>query len=333
MKPHFHCLSAYKPTGTNSFRLAAGMFLGIYGTNLQNPDHDSLECFEAPVGYSFIQPDQSGAEALIVAHLTKPGRYRELFSVGIKPHTFVALHIFAESKQDTWPMGIGKNASYWKALSPSELAADPDWKALDKAIKSSDKEYKIGKMVCHAASYKMRERTFQLQALKQSQGTLVLSFQECKVFLGFFASLFPEIIEWQDEVEFTVRSQRKLRNLFDYPREFNRLFNDSYIREAISWIPQSTVGCITHKAIHKFNLTKPRHIQPAVNNKHDSYLPMAPDADVPEIAALSRSCMAIDLVGRDGAQFTMRSEVQVGKNWGKFHPEKNPNGMKEYKMA
>ncbi len=100
--------------------------------------------------------------------------------------------------QNEWPLA-GKSPSYWKSLSPTQLKQDPDWKPLDKAIKSSDKEYKIGKMVCHASSYRMRERTFQLQTLKQSHGTLTLSLQECKTFLGFFASLFPEIIEWQDE--------------------------------------------------------------------------------------------------------------------------------------
>jgi hypothetical protein len=45
--------------------------------------------------------------------------------------------------------------------------------------------------------------------------------------------------------------------------------------------------------------------------------------------------LGVTLVGRDGATFTMKSEVQIGRNWGKFdkkHPEKNPGGMKDFKL-
>ena len=325
--PHIHCLTSLKVAGTGSFRLASGQFLGDYGANLQNPDKEALDIYIAPPGLSFVQCDQSGAEALIVAYLTRPGKYRELFNVGIKPHTFIALHIFCESMQLIWPLA-GKSPSYWKSLSPSELRKDPDWKPLDKAIKSSDKEYKIGKMVCHASSYRMRERTFQLQTLKQSHGTLTLSLQECKVFLGFFATLFPEIIEWQDEIEFNIRAKRELRNLFGYPRRFERTITDSYIREGISWIPQSTVGCITHAAINRYNRERPSNTLPAINNKHDSFLALVLDNDISTTAKLMQDCLAISLTGRDGINFTMKSEAQAGKNWGKYSKE-NPNGMRD----
>lgn len=326
--PNIHCLTSLKVAGTGSFRLASGQFLGTYGANLQNPDKEALDIYIAPSGHSFVQCDQSGAEALVVAHLTRPGKYRELFNVGIKPHTFIALHIFCEQMQHTWPLA-GKSPSYWKSLSPSDLKKDPDWKALDKAIKSSDKEYKIGKMVCHASSYRMRERTFQLQALKQSHGTLTLSLQECKTFLGFFASLFPEIIEWQDEVEFAIRANGELRNLFGYPRRFKRQITDSYIREGISWIPQSTVGCITHIAVNKYNNSRMIGSRPAINNKHDSFLTLVPTEHALPVAKHMQDCLAITLTGRDGVNFTMKSEAQVGVNWGKYDPVHNPGGMKE----
>ena len=328
MSLHFHCLTGMKPAGTNSFRLASGQLFGRYGANLQNPDKEALDIYIAPPGHSFVQPDQSGAEALVVAHLTRPGKYRELFKVGIKPHTFVALHIFIAQYAAKWPLD-GQSPQFWKSLSPAELKAQPGWKALDKAIKNSGIPYKVGKMTCHASSYRMRERTFQLQALKQSHGTMVLTLDECRLFLKFFAELFPEIIEWQDEIEFTVRSTRLLRNLFGFPRRFERPITDGYIREAISWVPQSTVGCITHRAIRKFNTIRPAHIRPAVNNKHDSFLTIVPDGEIVATAPLLTSCMAADLTGRDGVNFTMRSEVQAGKNWGGYDEHDNPLGMRE----
>jgi hypothetical protein len=328
MTTHFHCLTSFKPAGTNSFRLASGQFLGRYGANLQNPDKEALDIYVAPRGESFVQCDQSGAEALVVAHLARPGNYRRLFQVGIKPHTFVAMHIFIEQYATAWPLD-GKPPAFWKSLTPDELKAQPGWKALDKAIKNSGDPYKVGKMVCHASSYRMRERTFQLQALKQSHGTMVLTLDQCKIFLQFFATLFPEIIEWQDEIEFTIRRRRELVNLQGFPRRFERPLSDSYIREGISWVPQSTVGVITHKAIHRYNREKPSHHRPALNNKHDSFLVAVPDTDVRETAALMQHCLAQRLVGRDGVEFTMKSEAQAGKNWGGYDEKENPLGMRE----
>lgn len=310
-----YALSSYKPAGTNSFRLSSGQFLGRYGANLQNPDKEALDIYVAPEGCSFVQPDQSGAEALVVAHLAPPGNYRTLFNVGIKPHTFVAMHIFIEQNQSIWPLD-GQTPAFWKALTPEELAAQPGWKALDKAIKDSGKPYKIGKMICHASSYRMGPRTFQLQALKQSGGELVLSFHDCEVFLNFFKKLFPEIVQWQDEIEITVKRDRKLINLFGYPRRFERMFTDSYIRECISWIPQSTVGCITHRAVRKYNSNIPDDATPAVNNKHDSFLAIAKDERAEDVAKFMSSCMAAKLVGRDGIEFVMKSEFKIGKTWG-----------------
>lgn len=327
MIKHFHCLTALKPSGTNSFRYASAQLLGEFGANLQNSDKESLSGFEAWEGHSFVQCDQAGAEALVVAHLARPGNYRTLFNVGIKPHTFVAMHIFIEAHKHDWPLA-GKTPEHWKSLPPEALAKEPGWKALDKAIKNSGKPYKIGKMICHASSYRMRERTFQLQTLKQSQGTLVLSFDECKHFLSFFALLFPEIIDWQNEIELTVIRNRTLRNLFGYPRRFERPITDSYIRECISWIPQSTVGCITHLAANRFNRLRNPAVRPAINNKHDSFLTMPPDQYIAETGKLMQECLAARLVGRDGVEFVMKSDFQVGKNWGGHDPAENPLGMK-----
>jgi hypothetical protein len=41
-----------------------------------------------------------------------------------------------------------------------------------------------------------------------------------------------------------------------------------------------------------------------------------------------QECLAISLTGRDGINFTMKSEAQAGKNWGKFSKD-NPQGMRD----
>jgi len=177
-------------------------------------------------------------------------------------------------------------------------------------------------------------RTFQLSLLKDSGGTMVLSKQDAERFLLTFDRLFPEIEEWQLEVVARARACGELRNLFNYPRHCGRIFTAGYERELISWIPQSTVGYITHKGVLKLStLVKDKRLKwNLINNKHDSLLLEVPDEDVNDVCAESTKAMAVDLVGRDGVRFTMKSEVQTGKVWSKYHPTYNPDGMKTYKF-
>lgn len=92
-----------------------------------------------------------------------------------------------------------------------------------------------------------------------------------------------------------------------------------YIREAISWIPQSTIGCITHEAI----ITTQNHIEAnrldwhIISNKHDSLAVECPVDERDAAGRFLRASLAQTFVGRDAVEFTMGSEVQWGLNWDK----------------
>lgn len=319
-------ITQYRLAGTGSFRLASGAWLDEYGVNLQNPDKHTQDIYCAPPGYVIVQADQAGAEAKHVAYATKPGRYRALFEAGIKPHTFLAMHLFS----DKWDYGEYCYAEF-ASLHPSALAAHPYWPKLNKQIKNSGKPYDIGKRTAHGKSYRMGPRTFRDANLKQSGGTLVLSDAESRRFLNEFEVLFPEVIDLQDEIEFTIRRDRKLVNLFGYPRRFMRQLTDGYIREAISWIPQSTVGVHTHIALDHCRRERPHYR--ACSNKHDSYAVMVREAEAEEAARyLPTTFSRHEFTARDGTIYTMASEVQIGCNWKPWHPDSNPDGMKEFKL-
>lgn len=319
-------ITQYRLAGTGSFRLASGAWLDEFGVNLQNPDKHTQDIYTAPPGYVIVQADQAGAEAKHVAYLAKPGRYRALFEAGIKPHTYLAFDLFAGQ----WNYGEYCHADFM-ALHPSALALHPYWPALNKEVKGADKPYAIGKRTAHGKSYRMGPNTFRDANLKQSGGTLVLSHREAVEFLNGFERLFPEVIQWQDEIEFTIRQRRELRNLFGYPRKFMRQLTDGYIREAISWIPQSTVGVHTHIALNHCRAERPSY-RPC-SNKHDSYAVMVPEAEAEAAARyLPTTFDRHTFVGRDGVEYKMSSEVQIGRNWKPWHAEKNPAGMKEFKL-
>src|ERR1017187_6230228 len=87
--------TTYKIAGTTTFRLSSSKILGKCGANLQNVEKSMRQMYIPDKGKIFVQVDQSGAEALIVSYLCEKGNFRELFLNNVKPHVFVALHVFA----------------------------------------------------------------------------------------------------------------------------------------------------------------------------------------------------------------------------------------------
>jgi len=315
----------YKLSGTKSFRRASSMLFGNIGQNVQNPSHTLMGAVIPDEGKVFLQIDQSGAEARCVAYEADDGNYRQLFENDIKPHTYLALQIFIDKFRGTEP-----KERYW-FKTPKELKALPEWPALNKAIKQAENEYALGKMTAHAASYDMRWKTFQINVLEKSQGTIRLTVQEAKFYLEMFGTLFPEVIRWQERIKNKLMADRTLVNLFGYSRTFYNRWNDSLVREGYSWIPQSTIGLITSMAICEFDEYVESHNLPEweiLGDKHDSALIQVPAKDVEAARELLTRCMSRDLVSTTGVKYRMETEIAIGLNWDKYHPIKNPQGLK-----
>jgi len=153
--------TCYKLTGTKTFRLSSSKILGKYGGNLQNIEKSMREIYVPDEGKIFVQTDQAGAEALIVSYLTRAGNYRALFNNGIKPHTYICVHLF----EDVWPRKMQEHNFIQSrdeldikkiiATPIPELKKNPLWKSLDGCIKSSDgwplteRYYYLGKQTEH----------------------------------------------------------------------------------------------------------------------------------------------------------------------------------------
>jgi len=312
-------------SGTKSFRLASRKLLGVYGINAQNPSQSLMRCIIPPPNYIFCQPDQSGAEALIVAYEAPRGKFRRLFELGLKVHSYLALQLFLNQ--------FVTDVSRFKFVDPDKLYEYPECKELFKKIKNSGKPYDLGKRVIHARNFKMGPRTFQINVLEMSEGKIVLSFKESKDFLGLHETLFPEIVEWQNDVKEQIAHTRTLRNLFGYPRQFNAVWTESMIREACSFVPQSTVATITNLAyVETYNYIKQKRLPwKLLNNKHDSLLTAVPDTTEHKEHArhFLKKAIEKELVSSRGEHFQMKSGISWGYNWGKYDETDNPEGMKE----
>jgi len=321
--------------GTETFRLRSRMIFRKWGSNLQNIEKIQRQIYRADRGYNLIQVDQSGAEALVVAYLCKPGNFRKLFEHRIKPHTFVAMHLF----RDVWARQGFAGFIDAAIASPIEiLTSFPEWPALSKAIKDTDdnkpseRYYYLGKKICHSSNYGITPQAFALALLKDSDGQVNLSIRECERQLTAYFKLFPEIRQWQVSVESRVRKSKMLRNLQGYPRLYTQYIpKDKMPKDIIAWVPQSTVATISNIAFTNLqnyieSEGKSWHL---LMNNHDSYLAEAPETETDACIEKMQEYMTPTLTAPDGTVFQMRCETQVGKNWYNYHKTKNPDGLRE----
>ncbi len=303
-------------TGTKSWRLASRQCHG-FGGNTQNGGKEALKLFEAGRGNVLVQCDQEGAEAKHVAWSARPGAYREVFKSKVKkPHTYYASQFFGE------PLGV---PAHYKGMSALALGNDPEWPKYGKIIKNAPIWYDLAKRINHACNYLMGPMTFCENVHEATGGLIRLTMEEARQYIAQYFALFPEIRELQREIKTTVRRTRRLTNGLGYETYFPEVLTDAYLRFCVSWIFQSTVGCITHAAVVDMAECK-KPTWRLRNNKHDSAMYEVPEEDGMECARLLSKCMSRMVQGRDEV-YQMTCEVSLGKNWGKHDPETNPCGM------
>lgn len=328
-----------KIAGTESFRLSGAAVFGKWkhemGRNLQNITKRARRHFIAPPGYSIVQCDQAGAEALIVAMECIPAKMRALFEAGIKPHTFVAGWTFADqfAEEGVSRESLALITSVNTVADIKALPSHPGWAALDKTIRASDnwaddkRYYFIGKTQCHSGNYGASEKVIQRAALVRSNGRIRIPMAVAKKLrITYNEVLFPELGVWHGEIEARLKTDKKLVNLYGYPRYLTGAMGQ--LPEWIAWIPQSTVGCISHHAAIEME----HFIEDAgvdwhlINNCHDSLAYLAPDNEARACGDRLKVAMQQRLRSSRGEEYNMKAEVAIGKNWAP-KSEKNPEGL------
>lgn len=333
---HPRSTTDYKLGGTTFFRAASKEVMSRWGTNLQNPSKSICKLYIPDDGYAFVQTDQSGAEALVVAYLCRHGNFRDLFLNGIKSHVYVALHVF----KDKWAVRLPNVDVEGISLLPINLIKKhPQWLELKDLIAESDnwaaheRYYYIAKMICHASNYGMTAGAFRLNVLIKSEGRVVLTLEQSKKFLEVYHDLFPEIREWHKEVDRIAVEEGVLYNALGFPIEITVPLREMKKKDLYAAAPQSTVGCLTHNAITSMYMfiTSNNLDWHTLNNKHDSYLIQCPDSieEIRGCGKVSQRFIADQvLTSPRGEVYHMKSEAQYGYNWAPQHEKKNPKGLR-----
>jgi len=323
---------AWKIHGTDTFRLSSSALNRTskkeykdneYGRNAQNWAKAQRILVIPDRGTKFVQVDQAGAEALIVAYLARYGKLRQLIENNIKPHIYVALHLFSEHWQSLLGISASELKLYLNSAIP-DLKGRKYWPQLAEAIKLSDEDipakryYFMAKMTCHASNYSVGVYEFIQNILDKSDGEVRISFHEGKRFRGIYDTLFKEVVEWQADIQETVKHTKILRNLFGYPRRFTSNVVRQTSKAAYAFIPQSTVGCITSIAFSEIQekLDSGEYENFSImQNNHDSLLAQCKEEYALYTARIICKHFNRELISPRGDKFFMKSEASVGNNW------------------
>ena len=169
----------------------------------------------------------------------------------------------------------------------------------------------------NSANYGIKAPTFRMNVLEKSGGQIALSSKDGEYFLEFYRGIFPEIPRWNYEVYCTVSKHRTLYNLFGHPRYFGGEQNDEFFRNAYAFVPQSTVGEITHIAFRNMQ----QYIEDnkldwhLLANTHDSYLMEYKPEERQAAKQKMLEFMQQDLVSPSGINFKMGADFKHGMNW------------------
>lgn len=208
--------TSYNVGGTETYRFSSSENAFGSGTNLQNipkggEDAGGLRLpnirrlFIPDHGYTIFDTDLSKADLRIVVWEADETEMKAMLREGRDPYVETA----------------------------REFYHDPSIrKTLDDG--SEHPKYRIFKSFCHGTHY-LGTPT----GLSQRLG---LTVHEAERTQRWYFAKYPSIKLWQNEFKRRVSSRRYVQNIFGYRRYYFGRADDAMLREAIAWLPQSTVA-------------------------------------------------------------------------------------------
>jgi len=280
-------------TGTRSGRLSSRQTIKGTGTNLQNIPEGVRRMFIAQPGQVFVYRDYSQAEARIVAYLAQCEKLIRLFEDPTRDvHVENARRIFSR-------IDISKEQRY------------------------------LAKRVVHASNYGLGPDHL-AEVINEDTKTTGVSIEtnDARKLIEAYFYLYPEIKEifWKG-IEREICHSRTLNTPFGRKRQFFGRWDDKLLREAYSYIPQSTVGdlgVMASVACHHIDIPNSHFLL----NVHDSVMMQCREEDVEQMVGAMAQAMAIPITINERT-FYIPTDCKVGYNWSN-RTDANPRGLIDF---
>ena len=150
---------------------------------------------------------------------------------------------------------------------------------------------------------------------------------------GYFSS-FPGIPKWHQHVAQNLQTQQKLTTPWGRERHFfGRPGDDTTLREAIAFVPQSATGDRTNLALYRLWKHFGSRIRITAQVHDAVYFQYRESDDEAEIISTALSIIDIR-TSHNGRELIVPGEAKIGWNWGEQDPRKptlNPDGLIKWK--
>lgn len=297
--------TSYNIAGTSTFRFSSSFSEFGTGGNLQNVEENLRSMFIADEGMKMFSIDAAQIQSRVVGaiewNLFKDGRYLDACESG-DLHTTVARMCWTDLP---WTGDLDHDR---------ELAERPYYRHYDRRF--------MCKKIGHGTNFMGKPYTISQQT--KIEQSLIEQFQP-KYFTAF-----PAHTEYHNWIKDTIRSVGVITGITGRRRYFmGRRDSEDTFREAVAFDPQASESVIVNTGM----LNIWRHL-PQVQllmQGHDAiigqYLEEQEDELIPQILKIVQH--PVELL--HNRTLLVPYDCNTGWNFGKFHGEKNPDGLKSYR--
>lgn len=291
-KGHYRMRTSYNVVGTETGRWSSSEDAFGQGTNLQNITDELRRMFIPDPGYKLAYLDLEQAESRAVAYISGDANYIKACESG-DLHTTVC--------QMTW-----------ENIKTREQANEPFYRHLS----YRDMAKKLG----HGSNYYGQPKTMAKHAK--------IPVQVAEDFQQRYFKAFPGIREWHKRVAAQLQVHGYLTTALGRQRYFlGRRWDDTTLREAIAFEPQSIIG----ETLNLYLWRLWRYV-PEITNLaqiHDAVLIQYKKGIENEIIPVCLHQARIPIKFPCG-DLIIPSSTEVGFNWGKLKQD-NPFGLAKWK--
>jgi hypothetical protein len=279
------------------------------GGNSQNIAERHRAMFIADPGKELYYADLKQAESNLVAHLAGDERYIEAHKIG-DVHTYVTRLVWPEYP---WTWDIAKDAKLAKSINPDwDLAPGHDIRFQSKRIQ-------------HGSNYGLTPMGIAMIAHIPVKAAAAAQKN--------YFSAFPGIRGWQNHIRELVREQKPIISILGFETKlFGRPWDEHTYKQGLSSDPQGTVADIIALVAWRIWQELDPDRTELLAQIHDALLGQVEAGDMDTLRRVYE-LMSIPVPVRDYRGVlrytTIEPEIAVGRNWGHWHPERNPLGVKE----
>jgi len=170
--------------------------------------------------------------------------------------------------------------------------------------------YSRAKAGCHLTNYGGKARTLSI--------ALGITIREAEAFQRRWFDIHPGIADWHNRILNDLQTTRSVRNRFGYTRfYFDRI--DGILPQALAWIPQSTVACVTNR--HLLNIDSQIPAVALLLQVHDSLVGQVHQSDWYQTKPKLHSALEVVIPYDD--PLIIRSGLKTSKrSWGHVEDER-----------